>query len=545
MQIKRNLKLVVLLLNFLFCGITVSAQTMSQCDSLIEKGKEAIRNKEYVKSLEVFTVVRTVAEKNKWNVQLFWAINYTGSNYVALMEYGEALNYCLEAYSLAIKELSPEYEMIILNNIALTYGYKKEYDKALEYHIKAYETAKKEKYKSIGIYLINLANLENILKNPKQAAYYASEAMPNLKKYWPESVITAKMILAESYLLKGQTKIARENAEKLLMQTDQVKYNNIDIPLKEIIAKSYFLENDFVKAKETALGIIQSSSDLVLKRRIFELLSDIYTKSETCGIALQYKDSIINTDAKLTSIDNGRLFENSKIKFEMLEYKKQIKTKEESIAFERKIVYSIALILIAAVGISFFLFRQKKLIAERNEHIITLELEKKKKDALLLEKQLKEKEISALLEQEQLKNEIELRNRKLSAKALYLSDRNQLIENIITSILKKPKISKDLSLANQIKMLESHLRAEDEWKDFITHFEELNQGFLHRLKKLHPSITGNDIKFLAYIYMNLSIKEIASIFNITAEACRKRKDRIALKMEIPENTSLYEYIIAL
>lgn len=545
MHLKYNYTSIILVLMFVFLSTTVKAQTMVQCDSLIEKAKEATRNKDYVKSLELLSTARAIAEKNKWNIQLFWAINYTGSNYVAMMEYGEALNYCLEAYNLSIKELSPEYEMIILNNIALTYGYNKEYQKSREYHKKAYNTAKEENYKSIGIYLINMANIENVFDNPKLAQSYALEAMPNLKKYWPKSIIVANMILAESNLLLGDTKLAREQSEKLLTQTEDVKYNDLGVPLREIIAKSYIKENNFEKAIETANGILKLNLNLDTKRRIFELLTSIYLKNKSYQEVIKYKDSIINADSKLNEIKNGRLFENTKVKFEMQDYKNQIVIKEEKIAAERKIIYSILAIFVATVTIIVLFFRQKKLIAERNQHITALELEKKKKDNLLLEKQFREKETNALLEQERLKNEIESRNRKLSAKALYLSDRNQLIEDIITSLSKKPKLSKDLSLTNQIKTLKNHLKADDEWDSFITHFEEVNHGFLTRLKTLHPTLTSNDVRFLAYIYMNLSVKEIASILNITIEACRKRKDRMAAKMEISENISLYDYISTL
>lgn len=353
------------------------------------------------------------------------------------------------------------------------------------------------------------------------------------------------MILAESNLLLGHTKLAREQSESLLKQKEDVKYNDIGVPLREIIAKSYFTENNFDKAIETAKGILKLNLNLDTKRRIFELLTTIYMKNKSYEMVIKYKDSIISADSKLNEIKNGRLFENTKVKFEMQNYKNQVAIKEEKIAAERKIIYSILAVFIAAVTATILFFRQKKLIAERNQRITALELEKKKKDNLLLEKQFKENETNSFLEQERLKNEIEARNRKLSAKALYLSDRNQLIEDIITSLSKKPKLSKDLTLVNQIKTLKNHLKADDEWDSFITHFEEVNHGFLTRLKMLHPNLTSNDVRFLAYIYMNLSVKEIASILNITIEACRKRKDRMAAKMEIPENENLYDYISAL
>lgn len=522
-----------------------TAQTMAQCDSLLKEGQEATRNKEYIKSLELLTAVRSAAEKNRWNKQLFYAINYTGHNYIAMMDYGEALNYCLEAYNLSVKELSPEFEMIALNNIAILYTADKNYKKAREYYKKAYEAAKSENYKSLGIYLINLANVENILNNPKQARQYIAEARPNLKKHWPRSIVAADMILAESDLLEGKPAIARQKTEALLKQVKDVEYNDISIPLAEIIVKSYFKENNFGAASQHALAILDKKPNVETRKRIFELLAEIFTKSGAYADALKYKDSIIATEEKLNEIKNGRLFENSRVKFEMQGYKNQLALNEEKKAAERKIIYSLLAIFIAGLSATVFILRQKKLIAERNQRITALELEKEKNEHLLLEKQYGEKETTSLLEQERLKNEIEARNRKLSAKALYLSDRNQLIEDILVSLSKKTRLSKDISLANQIKTLKSQLRIDDEWDDFITHFEELNQGFLTRLKSLHPSLTSNDVRFIAYIYMNLSIKEISSILNITIEACRKRKDRIALKMELPENVSLYDYISTL
>jgi len=52
----------------------------------------------------------------------------------------------------------------------------------------------------------------------------------------------------------------------------------------------------------------------------------------------------------------------------------------------------------------------------------------------------------------------------------------------------------------------------------------------------------NDIRFLSYLYMNLSIKEISSLLNITPDACRKRKERIAKKMGLQETAELFPYL---
>src|SRR5690349_10564832 len=127
--LKNKIALILILLLSL-TQLPAAAQTIKQCDSLLKEGQKATREKNYVKSLEILASARSMAEKNRWNKQLFYAINYTGHNYISMMDYGEALNYCLEAYNLSVKELSPEFEMIALNNIALLYTADKNYTKA-------------------------------------------------------------------------------------------------------------------------------------------------------------------------------------------------------------------------------------------------------------------------------------------------------------------------------------------------------------------------------------------------------------------------------
>ena len=168
MHLLKNCKILLLILFMSLSAISLSAQTIAQCDSLLKVGQQATRDKDYVKSLEVLATARSMAERNRWEKQLFHAINYTGHNYIAMMDYGEALNYCLEAYNLAVKELDPEFEMIALNNIAILYTADKNYTKTRDYYRKVCEAAKNGKFKSLGIYLINLANIEYIIENPDQ-----------------------------------------------------------------------------------------------------------------------------------------------------------------------------------------------------------------------------------------------------------------------------------------------------------------------------------------------------------------------------------------
>ncbi len=549
---KSHLTFAYCLWAWLFFAVPLAAQPLAVCDSLIRTGVEAMQRSEYVHSLELLTQARNMAEKNNWHKQEFLAINNIGANYYSMLEYGEALNYYLEAYTLALKELDPSQEMIVLNNIAILYSKEKKYDKAIEYFTKAYNIAKENKDRiKIGLYAMNLGNVANEQGNTKLSKRYFSEALPLLEGQ-PQFIVLAKIGLAECNLQQGFATLARQQSEAMLKSTKDLDFNDIGISLLMIIAKSYLKENNFPMAIQYAQRVFTRKPNLESKIPVFELLSEVHFKNKSYPAAMAYKDSILKANSALNEIKNGKLFESSKVRFEIQNYRNEIALNEAKIANERKIFYSVLAVLFVIVAFIVVTLRnrsvkhkQNKLIAQRSEQILALELEKEKSDNLLLEKQFAEKQTQALLEQERLKNELEQRNRKLSAKALYLSGRNQMIEEVLSDLSHLPQLSKDASVVNHIKTLKDHLKTDAEWDSFITHFEEVNQGFLNTLKSKHPALTANDIRFISYIYMNLSTKEIASMLNVTPEACRKRKERISAKMDLPENVNLYDYLALL
>ncbi|HBC03917.1 MAG TPA: hypothetical protein DC015_06940, partial [Aequorivita sp.] len=71
---------------FLLFGPFLLAQSTAELDSLLLQGINARSNKEYSRSLELLTKVRTVAEENQWHKQQFLAINNIGANYYSMLD---------------------------------------------------------------------------------------------------------------------------------------------------------------------------------------------------------------------------------------------------------------------------------------------------------------------------------------------------------------------------------------------------------------------------------------------------------------------------
>lgn len=543
----------IVLLFLLLMPPLIYAQDIDYCDQLIVEGVKEMNNKNHSKSLEILIQAKTMALDNNWHKQCFLAYNNIGANYYMMLDYGEALDNYLEAYKLAIKNLDDNFEMIVLNNIAILYSKEKQLAKAEEFFRRAYEIAYKKKDSlKIGIYAVNLAILANQKNEIKKSDEYVSITFDHLSD---SSLIINQVYLAkaQNHILKNEFQQAKSIVDRILpaMNTPEMSENRLMayMLLSSVFEDQNNIENAIYYAKQVRFDPASSIENQI---EAFDRLAYLNQKSGENELAFQYKDSVIMAKDSLNQIKNGKLFENSRIKFELQNYQKELFKSQQKLQAERKMFYLILLVAIVTIFMVIWAMRinnikqkQKKIIAENNQKIIKLELENEKNDKMLLEQKLKEKEALNLLEQEKLKSEIESKNRQLATKALLLSSHNELIEEIIQVLLSENEISTNAEMKNTITKLKHQLKKDSDWTDFLTHFEEVNQNFLKTIKDKHSTLNQNDIRFLSYVYMNLSTKEISTLLNITLEACRKRKERIIKKMELADNTDLYDYLLSI
>jgi len=539
------------------------------CDTLLQEGRVEMNKKDFVKALEILAKAKIQAESDKNYEGIFCSLNTMAECYYYMLDYGEALRIAIESYEFAREKLDVKLENKALSNIGVLYIKDKNYAKAEEYLTKAYLFSKKQKdFAEMGIASSNLGGVALQRGDYNEAMSRFTEA---LKLSSPKSrlAVSAEIGIIECELFTGKTTKARQKANKLYADKEMLNAFGFEPRLLNIIADSYLKEKNYDKAYATAMSIIDKGPDVDIKNETYASLVNILSQKGDFIKALTYKDSVMVSGEKLNDIKNGRLFEANKVKFEIANYKNEISLKDERLASERKIFYSLLIIFGIVIIFAGLAFRQKKRIADRNRKIAELELSKKMNDNLILENQIKEKEISAQLEKERLKtdnlllekrmlekemhaqqeqkslqNEIEERNRMLSAKALYLSGRNELVEEIITAMGQLPQVAQNKEVSTYVNTLKSYLRTDAEWDNFIIHFEQVNPNFLKALQHKHPLLSLAQIRFLCYIYMNLNLKEISIILNITLESCKKRKQRIAKTMGV-DAEELYTYILAL
>lgn len=540
--------LFILLLVLMPFQLFAQSETQEMVADRINLGVKYLAEKEHIKSIEELIGAKEIAIRNDWYLKAFNATLNIGTNYYLMLDYGEAFQYYLQAYDIAIKHLGPRQEMAVFNNIGVLYVEEKDFLKAEESFLKAYEIAKKlDDNQQIGTYGVNLALVLHKLGKVDLATRYIEEALPLLINM-PNVSLLARIAKTENLLLQHQyfaaEKLALEvlpQLENLSLLKEQITVND-KITLLLILTKIYEEQNQFKTAQDYAL-LARSLQDNVEERiEVYDRLATLYGKTDDFKTAMAYKDSVIIATDSLYAIKNSALFKSEKVKFQIKNYQHELMESKKALKSEKQFFYLLITAVVIFMGFLIWMYKNNSLKHKQRKRIIELELEKEKSDHLLLEEQHREKEATALLEKERLKNELEVKNRELTAKAMYMASKNELIEEVLQSLLQNTEITTNTSLKSQINDLKKHLKKDAQWDSFFVHFEELNQGFLDRLRTRHPNLTPNDIRFLTFLYMNLSYKEIASLLNITPQSCRKRKERIAVKMDVPGNVSLHSYL---
>ena len=164
----------------------------------------------------------------------------------------------------------------------------------------------------------------------------------------------------------------------------------------------------------------------------------------------------------------------------------------------------------------------------------------KNKRELELARVQNEKEIIKI-RNEKLKKDYKLKTKELAASTMSMVKKNELLADIKERLLR----AKNGDVNEVIKQIDQSLNHRDNWEFFKEAFDNADRDFFKNLKESHPNLSPNDMKLCAYLRLNLSSKEIAPLFNISARSVEIKRYRLRKKLNLSSNENLTNYIINL
>jgi len=149
-------------------------------------------------------------------------------------------------------------------------------------------------------------------------------------------------------------------------------------------------------------------------------------------------------------------------------------------------------------------------------------------------------------EAEKLRAQIELKERDLANKAVIISQKETLIKNVSSQLEKQ--VHKNVVKINDIKNVVSDLNSKTSnnfWDDFETHFVNVHPEFYKLLNSKYPGLTTNERRLCAFIKLNLTTKEIASITKRNPESIHMTRSRLRKKMGLDKTDNLENIITSI
>ena len=153
------------------------------------------------------------------------------------------------------------------------------------------------------------------------------------------------------------------------------------------------------------------------------------------------------------------------------------------------------------------------------------------------------------LKNEQLQSALESKSRELANSAMNIVYKNELLQKIREE-LKQVKDGNGKKLGDEYlkkihKVIDEGINDDRDWNLFEKSFNETHENFFKKLKVDYPDLVPNDLKLCAYLRMNMSSKEIASILNISLRGVEIRRYRLRKKLKVAPEKNLAEFLIEL
>jgi tetratricopeptide (TPR) repeat protein len=341
--------------------------------------------------------------------------------------------------------------------------------------------------------------------------------------------------------------IATATSERALLLYDQGKYQEaLPLALKaygiiedsnddyKIVYEATLIARILLKLNKPAEAIAKlipaleraEKADLlpeVLEARKY--LSDAYQDVGNYQRAFYFQNQWISLKDSLDGIEVRQALDDLQTRFETEKKQHLInRLSDINLEHERRNTLFIILLIVSSVALVLLIF----ILRLRNNTI--------RQNSVLHEKEQK----IMTLERVQMVRDLDFKSRELTTAAVHLINKNEVLNDLKSKLSEAGE--KDGNMNQVIRQIEQNLNLDNDWQNFNRHFEEVHPDFFLKLKDKYPSISNNEERLCAYLYINLNTKEISQMLNVTIAAVDKGRNRLRKKLGIDPDVNLNEFL---
>lgn len=441
-------------------------------------------------------------EKNN-NVGIALVLANIGAVRYKMKDYGVARDSFLEALQILeeLSENNPDQKYRsqipkILNNLGQVYQNMQQYDSSLYYYRKS------------------LLQIEYV----GEQAYYQSSTLNNIGSLFLD---INQADSAFVYLSKAMNILVQTN--DLVAQAES--HNSF--------ARYYLLVNQ----PDVALEHLRASFEIANKIGSIELqfiaseqLYDYYFSQNQADSALKY---FVLYDQLKDTINNAETLKE----LTRLELSSQFSEQQKIRQLEQDRLNTIYMFTAALLVLVLLLFALLYLMSHNRNKRLNLE-----KENMALNTK------NTILENKNLQNELEVRNKELTTHVMNMIQKNELIGQVV-EVLSDNKLKlaekNENTINNVIKNL-NKVQEENAWEEFELRYQQVHNEFYEKLQSVAPNLTTNERRLCAFLRLNMTTKDIASITGQSLRSIEVARTRLRKKLDISNSDiSLVEFLNSL
>lgn len=441
----------------------------------------------------------------------------------------QSLNYYYEGKQLAEQYHIPSMLGELSLNIASIYQKTKNYDDAVRYLESAREDfTQRHDTLSVAMTLSNLGSVYNDLNELSEAGKYSRQAADIYRRLNDHAYLSeAYLTLAEIAQKNKQDSVAQDYLERTLSEVDLigVEYAGPKTATRATALSklgTFYLKKNPVAAYSTlqqAMALGKKNDQLSVLSLASEGLSKYWEQKGRVDSALYYSRLHSSYYQRQMNEDNVRQLAYQSAQFE---FQQQLKEKEverlKAESEKRRNYFILSLVIGALVIASVILFFLLKLGRSRLTQ--------------------------AELEKEKLQSELDFRNKELTTHVMYQVKNKEFVLSIAEK-LKNNELLQHPEFKKMVKEILSEIDMDsnnDSWKEFEIRFQRVHTDFYKKLSAQFPVLSPNELRLCAFLKLNMSTKDIASVTYQTTNSIDVARHRLRNKLGLSKDENLIAFL---
>jgi tetratricopeptide (TPR) repeat protein len=400
--------------------------------------------------------------------------------------------------------------------LANTYGkighlYEKQakYDSAFYFErLALYEYSKISEKTGMGKIYENMGSIYEDLEQFDSASYYFQHSY-NLYKEANEEVAITEVLnnLGDIYRKTGHYKEALAETRKALYQAEKMNNLHDKGAAWHDLGKAFSLLNQ----NDSAYHYMELSRRAAI---------DIY------------------------SADNNRQTAFLSVLFDINKKNVEIMNLEHERDINIIIGIATAIVIALLLVLGWVIFSRQRLNIRNASQLARQQQEMHETQQELMQTALQNKQ----LKEDKLVQELELKGKALTSHTLHVIQKNQLLEDLrkrLEAMARDEKRDQKKQIQQLIQQINLDFNHDQYWNEFREIFEQVHGDFFVKLKNRREDLTSNDFRLAAFIKLNLTSQDMATLLAISLDSLRVSRYRLKKKLNLDEGESLTAFIHAL